>query len=60
MLADIFKEVFNGVEQNNNFQKGFEDAMAGRPAQSKDVSYENGYSVAYEYAEKESSKCQLI
>lgn len=60
MLADIFKEAFNGVEQQNNFQQGFDDAIAGKPARSTNADYENGYSVAYEYTEKESSKCQLI
>jgi hypothetical protein len=60
LFENAFKDVFSGTADSCRFQDGFEDAIAGKPAKKEDRNYLNGYSVGYEYSEKESAKCQLI
>lgn len=54
-IEDSFNSVFSEAKESTQFQNGFEDAMAGRAPSSEDDNYINGYSVGYEYGEKQNA-----
>jgi len=47
-LENQLNHIFHGATDQKKFDKGYDDAMTGKPNLSKCVQYNKGYSLGYE------------
>ena len=59
LFKDAFENVFAGTADSSRWQYGFEDAIAGKKAQSEERNYLSGYGVGYEYSERQSALSEV-
>ena len=53
-LENMFSKIFEGVVEQNKFDKGFEDGLQGIITSDQDAEYKKAYDLAQEFGEKKS------